>query len=187
MKKILLLITVLSLFSADTAIAQEEKDGWLKRLFGKDKNEQVEKEAPADSLNYLLDEFLKKDSTEIESHESNVDSALKILPGNGKVEIIQDELLAQLNDSLLQNPPATDGYRVQIFFGKIDQAKEKRAEFIRQYPEEDCIMEHVPPNFSVQVGKFTDKLMAYRLMKQLKDNYPNAILIPASIVPEAGK
>lgn len=187
MKKFLLLLVLFSLLSATSAIAQEEKDGWLKRLFGKGKNEQSKEEAPADSLNYLLDEFLKKDSAKAETPNVASDTILKVLPGNGKVEIIQDELLVMLNDSLLEHPPASEGYRIQVFFGKIDMAQEKRAELIRQYPEEDCILEHVPPNFSVQVGKFTDKLMAYRMMRQLKENYPNAILIPASIIPDTGK
>ena len=162
--------------------SQEEK-GWFKRLFERDsdKKESPAQDAPADSLDYLLEEFLKTDSVSIGETDSITSL---ILPGDGDVKIFASHKLLALDESLVKQPLGSSGYRIQIFFGKIEAAREARVNFIRSHPKSTCSMEHVPPNFSVQVGAFTDKLEAYRILKDLKGDYPDAILVPANIQPD---
>ena len=175
------ILTGIMCMSLLSTSAQEEK-GWLKRLFEKDSPEKKQEEpASADSLNFLLDEFLKKDSVAVDEADSIQPN---VLPGNGQVNIIANKDLLSLDKAMIDDPQGSKGYRVQIFFGKIEAAKEARVNFIRNHPNERITMEHVPPNFSVQVGAHIDKLEAYRHMKELKREYPDAILIPATILPE---
>lgn len=164
--------------------AQEDKN-WFQRLFNKEENQAEPIDTGGrDSLDFLLDEFLKDD---IESGKNHSDTnATEVLLKEGKVDIIQSSRLRAINDSLTEHPEPLNGYRIQVFFGQIEKAKEARAEFIRRHPKEKCVLEHIPPNFSVRIGDFTDELHAYRRMKELKGEYPSAIIIPSEIdVPVA--
>lgn len=173
---------IISLFLLSYAIegnAQDDKN-WFQRLFNKeDKQAEPVDTGGRDSLDFLLDEFLKDD---IESGKNNSDTnATELILKEGRVDIIQSSRLRAINDSLSKHPEPLNGYRIQVFFGQIEKAKEARAEFIRKNPKEKCVLEHVPPNFSVRIGDFTDELHAYRRMKELKGDYPSAIIVPSEI------
>lgn len=160
---------------------QAQEDGWLKKLFKKDSSEnKKQQESSADSLNFLLDEYLKEaDSTSTDSLTEPIEAFTPT--GHGDVNVIQSQALIALNDSLKENPAPLRGYRIQIFFGKIDEAKEQRANFISAHPDAACAIDHIPPNFSVVIGNYTDKLEAYRELKALKKEYPSAIVVPSQI------
>ena len=161
------------------AFAQDDKN-WFQRLFQRD--EEVEKPVDTggrDSLDFLLDEYLKPDSGST-FEESSVHDPIQARK-EGHITLVQSRSLEAINDSLVKNPIQLQGYRVQVFFGEIDRAKEARADYIRRHPDEKCIIEHVPPNFSVRIGDFTDEMHAYRRMKELKADYPSAIIVPGPI------
>lgn len=179
MKKSLLLILSLLVFQlfSSTAIAQE-KDSWLKKLFGKEEeNTPVE---PSDSLDLILDEYLKEKTNDIE-HVTDTAAPSGLVVKAGELTVFEDKRLTLLNDSLANHPKAMTGYRVQIFFGSLEQAREARATYIRSHSGENCVIEHVAPNFSVRVGDFQDQYAAYRRLKDLKKEFPGAIIIPGNI------
>jgi len=171
-------VVILSLYSI-AGFAQDDKN-WFQRLFNKEeKTAEPVDTGGRDSLDFLLDEFLK-DKIESDTLASDTNVNI-IIHREGRIDLVQSSRLKMINDSLVNNPEPLNGYRIQLFFGNIDNAKEARANFIRKHANEKCVIEHVPPNFSVRIGDFTDELHAYKRMKQLKGEYPSAIIIPSTI------
>jgi hypothetical protein len=177
------MLLVLSQLTVFQIFAQEEKGTWLKKHA--DKNTKTENpevdQASSDSLKILLDDYLKPEKEEQHS-EIMADS---VTPSTGQVTIITDYGIELLNDSLIQSPPPIPGYRIQVFFGSLDQAKSARANFIRNHSDIACNIEQITPSFSVRAGNFRNQQEAYKVLLALKPEYPGAIIVSDNIdLPE---
>lgn len=75
-----------------------------------------------------------------------------------------------------------EGYRVEIFFSSRMDAKEKalnvKTNFLSEYPDYAVHVKFVAPNFRVRVGDFRTKNEAWRLYKEIQQNYPAAFVVP---------
>lgn len=75
-----------------------------------------------------------------------------------------------------------DGYRVEIFFSSKLDAKEKalgiKADFLSEYPDHAVHVKFVAPNFRVRVGDFRTKNEAWKLYKQIQQDYSAAFVVP---------
>ncbi len=106
----------------------------------------------------------------------------------GKVSLVQDrkieELLAKHVEINAKTP--IKGYRVKIHFGADkNKAKEIKAKFLSQFPDIAAYEKYDQPNFNIRVGDFRTKLEAYRLLKELQQEFPAAFIVQDEIeLPE---
>lgn len=86
------------------------------------------------------------------------------------------------------------GYRILIYSGReeelaIEAQKKLRALKMNAYGDTTNVFRKIPiypdyitPNFKITVGDYIDKLLAFQMLLQLKDEFPNALLIPVNDV-----
>ncbi|MFZ6051872.1 SPOR domain-containing protein [Halocola ammonii] len=174
----LLLICILFGLSLGNNLQAQDDDPWWKKLFKSDDTENTdqqqgdqpeEKESVLD--NYKLGEEETADAT--------LPRSLKREPGN--INYKKDSRIDSLNQRMINDPAELRGFRVQIFFGSLDQAREARAEYIKLERDDDCYLEQSPPNFGVRVGDFRTKEEAYEVLVELKKIYPSAYIVPDKI------
>ena len=60
--------------------------------------------------------------------------------------------LATLDSLDKADPKPLQGYRIQIYFGDLQEASAVRAAFRRDHPEEACQLMPITPNYAVTVG-----------------------------------
>jgi hypothetical protein len=71
------------------------------------------------------------------------------------------------------------GFTVQVYTGRNREEAFKAKEIIYEITEEyDPEVSYIQPNFKVKIGKFLERIEARRLKESLKDDFPNAIVIP---------
>ena len=76
-----------------------------------------------------------------------------------------------------------EGYRIQIFFGPLEQAKAKRQEFMAKGLVHQAYLEQNVPDFSLRVGDFITETDAKNALKNFKTSYPNAFIVKGHIEP----
>ncbi len=163
------------LFSSASARAQD--DNWWRNLFRKntvEAHDSLPALPPLDSQEVVVPPPLPESvpMTSDTVHTSG-------MPGL----ILRNEptRLAILDSLYRKNPPELTGYRVQVFFGSLQQAREVRKTFMETRRDVPCYLVQNPPSFAVQVGDFRTQLDAYREARTLKAAYPGAIVVPAKI------
>jgi hypothetical protein len=102
--------------------------------------------------------------------------------GHGVVNFIASPsvLALEKNSRGLNN---LQGYRIQIFFGPLDQAKAKRQEYMMKGLFHQAYLEQNVPDFSLRVGDFLTESEARQELKNLRPIYPNAFLVKGHIEP----
>ncbi len=102
--------------------------------------------------------------------------------GHGIVAIIASPSVIALekNSRGLNN---LQGYRIQIFFGPLDQAKNKRQEYMMKGVIHQAYLEQNVPDFSLRIGDFLTESEARQELKNLRSIYPNAFLVKGHIEP----
>lgn len=76
----------------------------------------------------------------------------------------------------------SNGYRIQIYSGgKQSEAKDARNKAHEIVGKVPIYIEWESPVFRVKVGDYLDKLRAYRIYKQLQEEFENALLVPDKI------
>lgn len=102
--------------------------------------------------------------------------------GNGVVSFVASPsvLALEKNSRGLNN---LSGYRIQIFFGPLDQAKVKRQEYMQKGLLHQAYLEQNVPDFSLRVGDFLTESEARVELKNLRAIYPNAFLVKGQIEP----
>lgn len=78
-----------------------------------------------------------------------------------------------------------EGFRVEIFFSAdldaLEQAKNKKVEFLSKYSDDLVHIKYDAPNFKVRVGDFRTKNEALKLKKSIERYYPMAFIVPDKI------
>jgi hypothetical protein len=78
-----------------------------------------------------------------------------------------------------------EGFRVEIFFSAdldaLEQAKNKKVEFLSKFPDYLVHIKYEAPNFKVRVGDFRTKNEALKLKKDIERDYPMAFIVPDKI------
>ena len=78
-----------------------------------------------------------------------------------------------------------EGFRVEIFFSAdldaLEQAKNKKVEFLSKFPDYLVHIKYDAPNFKVRVGDFRTKNEALKLKKDIERDYPMAFIVPDKI------
>jgi hypothetical protein len=157
--KLILTIFILSSFTNNLS-AQETKDWRLYEATDSTKNEKVKVEY------------------EVVPVPSNATQP-------GIIKYFQDEQITLLDSLREAHPNKLDGYRVQIFFGSREDAREMRTKFIQSNPEVGAYISYLAPNFRLRVGDFRDRLECEAFKKEIARNYPGSYLVKDKIeLPE---
>jgi hypothetical protein len=105
---------------------------------------------------------------------------LKIIAQNQNVEVIQNPKFEQLlnekrklNTSIIIN----DYYKIQIFSGDSDSAKNNLNAFKQEFKTIDATIVFYTPNYKVWVGNFKSRIEAERNLIKIKKKFTNVLLI----------
>ena len=90
--------------------------------------------------------------------------------------------IAQIDSLGKVNPVPLQGYRVQIYFGDLQQARAIRAGYTRDHPDAACHLVAIDPNFAVTVGNFRDRWTAEKVLRnEILEDWPRALVVPCEI------
>ena len=94
---------------------------------------------------------------------------------------IKTELDSIMQVSLTQNMEGkiVNGYIIQVYTGNNrSQANEIFQTLDEYFPDLNAKISYHQPNFRVEAGQFLDRLTAHRIYKDVKEEFPNALLVP---------
>ncbi|MAB74049.1 MAG: hypothetical protein CMC99_03745 [Flavobacteriales bacterium] len=92
------------------------------------------------------------------------------------------EGLATLDSLDKADPKPLQGYRIQIYFGDLQEARAVRAAFRRDHPGEACQLMPIAPNYAVTVGNYRDMWSAQRALRDGHvGSWKHALVIPSAI------
>lgn len=186
---------------ASTGWTHGQGEGWWRGLF-KPKSEHINVHvpatpaeaavAPADSSDEgtisfphpqngsQLDEVSTATTGTTVSATPATNEIIELPPG---IYVIQrPEQLDSLDSLWRLNPPAVNGFRIQVFLGDLNAARAERAR-LRRITEEPVYLQAMPPSYGLMVGDFHDKWAAERLRLSWSELYPDALTIPTDINP----
>ncbi|MDA0729860.1 MAG: hypothetical protein O3B70_03910 [Bacteroidetes bacterium] len=101
----------------------------------------------------------------------------------GTLEWVMPQAVATLDSIDRSSPAVMQGYRIQIYFGSLPEARSVRASFRRDHVDFACQLVPVTPNYAVTVGNYRDKWEAMRDLQNhgIMDTYPQALVVPSEI------
>lgn len=119
--------------------------------------------------------------------EAEIDSTLygkdifSSLPDN--VTVIQSADVRSALDSRVQinSDKRYSGYRIRLYFGSSRNSREESAmavsKFNSMYPDVQVYRSYESPNFKVSVGNFRTRVDAELVLRDLKDDFPDAFIV----------
>jgi hypothetical protein len=178
----LLFILSFSLLFIHSSSAQGD-DGWWKNLFKKETSEGAQS-SPSDPIQES-EEIASPNEGLITAPAETIDTVETVfVPSRiGQITVSKPAGISKLDSLYRAEPPTLRGYRIQIYFGDLSSAREKRLQFISANEYLPCYMVQNAPNFAVLVGDFRTHLDAYRTVQAIKATYPLATIVPAKIEP----
>ena len=103
--------------------------------------------------------------------------SLSLSAQEGVVRIQQDPKIDQLL-SLYNKVNSQKGYyQIQVGFGSYERAMELKSQVETDFPNWYSKIEFQEPTYRVRLGKFPDKLEAERRFLEVREKYPNAMLL----------
>lgn len=175
MKKINLKFAIVSLLLSlgITQSSHAQKDSWWKELFKKETVVSMEEK----------NQNITPEETPEEQAPAKAASVLTSDNGQGrtgKVNLHEDPKILMLNKQKIENN-TLEGYRIQIFFGDLQEARQIRSDFLNARPDIPCYLVQNAPNFSVLVGNYRNNQEASYEISKLKKEYPSALAVQSKI------
>jgi hypothetical protein len=149
-------------------------------LFASCKSTAQQSAKPAKEGSYYEDLSLVRPMYEVvEDSTSIVDLDTVAVPSMEKTEQI-DSVITRVANYNEQHPPNIKGFRVQIYNGGSQSKANRSLKTARKVLGEDIYGESkwTSPVFRTRVGCFVDRLNAYKVLLKLKDDFPNALVVP---------
>lgn len=78
---------------------------------------------------------------------------------------------------LESNNELKSSYKLQIFSGSIDDAKDTKAKFETLEFDIDSKIIYQTPNYKVWIGNYRNRIQADRAYDKIKSEYPNTLII----------
>lgn len=129
--------------------------------------------------------FAMGQSTQGSGNRGDILKVLTEEEGNNQVSMEVDSLLvANYYKLLTQNKKVSGipGYRIRIYsesgLGAREEQQRMRARFLSYHPGIDAYNKYDEPFFKVYVGDCRTKSEALILYDEIKDNFPNPIIVP---------
>lgn len=106
----------------------------------------------------------------------------------GNLPVKQDARITDLlikHSQVNQKRKGIEGYRLEIFFGSDNKAREKatrvKNDFNLTFPTIAAYVSFQTPNFKVRVGDFRNKSEALKTKAAISAKYPNAFIVKDNI------
>lgn len=116
------------------------------------------------------------------------DDTVIVVPKIKRDYVVQDDditWLVEKYNTQNQNKPIISGYRVQIYFDSGNQSKKKandvKTQFLSKKSDVPCYLVYQAPNFKVRVGDFRSRYEAYKLYREIRNDFPSAYIVKDEI------
>ena len=178
----IILCTLFGLVLSSYTHAQED-DTWWKKMFKKE----TVKEMEADSS--VVAPLDPHEATDLETSEPAATDTVIEVPTpvyqRGDVEVLRNAALDSLDRAMIRNPKPINGYRIQVYFGNLQQAKQIRGNLMMENHDLPCYLESNAPNFAVRIGNYRTEFDAYKDLVELRERFPQAHIVRSEIeLPE---
>jgi len=102
--------------------------------------------------------------------------------------VFLNDVSKQLNsklDTIAENNkknPTAQGYRILVYAGTSSEESKKIRQLVYSYNSDlNVYTQFKQPSFRVKVGDFQDRVEASYILNDLKENFPNAMIVPDQI------
>ena len=95
----------------------------------------------------------------------------------GKINIEQDQKIAELLSIYKTANESAEYYRIQVGFGSYAKAQEIETQVQQDFPGLSSKIDFDSPTYRVRVGRFKNKLDAERKFLEVRRKYPDAMLL----------
>lgn len=95
----------------------------------------------------------------------------------GKITIDQDQKITDLLAIYKTANESAAYYRIQVGFGDFAKANEIKSKVEQDFPSLFSNIDFDSPTYRVRVGRFKNKLDAERKFKEVREKYPDAMLL----------
>ncbi len=95
----------------------------------------------------------------------------------GKITIEQDKKITDLLEIYKTSNESSEYYRIQVGFGSYAKAQDIQSKVEQDYPDLPSKIDFDSPTYRVRVGRFKIKLDAERKFKEVRQKYPDAMLL----------
>lgn len=95
----------------------------------------------------------------------------------GKVTIQQDKKIADLMEIFKEVNSNEEYYRIQVGFGTLSKAETIKMQVDIDFPELPSKIDFDSPTYRVRIGQFKNKLDAERKFLEVREKYPDALLL----------
>jgi hypothetical protein len=135
--------------------------------------------------NYHEDLSVHRPDFEVKGSENLSESTYEkpkqnVIPKNdvtAKINAIMDSVAVKNKENKYFN-----GYTIQIYAGNSREAAVQAKESVyRLLPNSSPKISYIQPNYRVKIGQFIERIEAQRYYLDIKQGFPNAIIIPERI------
>jgi len=95
----------------------------------------------------------------------------------GQINIEQDEKITDLIEIYKTSNESSEYYRIQVGFGSYSKAQKIQANVEQDFPDLPSKIDFDSPTYRVRIGRFKNKLDAERKFKEVRQKYPDAMLL----------
>lgn len=99
----------------------------------------------------------------------------------GLVKVTKDSRINQVSKDLAggeRQKPKSKGYRIQVISSSTKSVVDtERAKWMAANRQHKTYIDYKAPNFRLRVGNFRTRLEAEKLQNEMKENYPNTLII----------
>lgn len=104
---------------------------------------------------------------------------------HGTIKVQKDSRIDKVSESMrggASNHPVINGYRVQIISSSTKSVVDgERAKFMSSNKGTKSYIDYKAPNFRLRVGNYRNKLEAQKFQQEIKETFPNTLVISDSI------
>ncbi|NNE76028.1 MAG: SPOR domain-containing protein [Pricia sp.] len=95
----------------------------------------------------------------------------------GNLNIEQDQKITDLLAIYKTANESSEYYRIQVGFGSYDHAQDIQTKVNQDFPDLTSKIDFDSPTYRVRVGRFKNKLDAERKFSEVRQKYPDAMLL----------
>lgn len=91
---------------------------------------------------------------------------------NSEMSVLMDSIIVNNQEKMYET------YTIQVYIGRSrEEANQEREKVYRLLPEEEPTLNYRQPSWIVTVGKYFDKVDAYKTLNTLKSSFPGVTLV----------
>ena len=92
---------------------------------------------------------------------------------NNEMSLVMDSIVIHNRDKTYLT------YTIQVYIGRSrEEANQIREKIYRILPEEKPVLAYRQPSYKVKVGKYFDRVEAYKTLTTLRSTFPGAMIVP---------